>query len=146
MTNKTTEQVSTRNMNLNPTGKGGFKEHPENRNPGGWSKENSLSYQYKYLLSLTDAEFGKWMQKHKPKKRTVAQTLAYDAVISARKDFQYLKEITDRTEGRAAMAPEDRTAGGIQLPTPDTVEEKDLLVDLLNAHHDYVTSKSNTTE
>lgn len=143
MAKQTTEQVKNNKTVPNPTGKGGFKEHPENRNPGGWNKENSISYQYKYLLSLTDAEFGKWMAKHKPKKRTVAQTLAYEAVINARKDIQYLKEVTDRSEGKAPLAPQDRPSSAAQLKAPETEKEADLLLNLLNKHHDYVTAESN---
>ena len=37
----TTQQAT--DMNRNPEGKGGFGDNPQNRNPGGWKKEESIS-------------------------------------------------------------------------------------------------------
>src|SRR5690554_6238553 len=97
----TTEQVHPNKLNPpNPEGKGGFGDNPQNRNPGGWKKEDSISYQYNFLLRLTVEQFKQWEKEHPENKRTVAQGLAYSAVLKARKELNYLKEVTDRTEGR----------------------------------------------
>lgn len=87
------------NNNANPTGKGGFSDHPENRNSGHWDKENSLSYWYNKIMRMTDGEFDKW----KPNNR--AQRIALKVINMALGDDEDLalkatKEITDRTEGR----------------------------------------------
>lgn len=94
-TNKsTTEQVTTP---PNPTGKGGFGDHPENRNPGGWKKEESISYQYNRLLRMTPSELNDF------KPDTVAQKIAMIRLKQALKTdgLSDVKEITDRTEGKA---------------------------------------------
>lgn len=38
----TTDQVDKKVPN--PTGKGGFGDNPQNRNPGGWSKSDTLRF------------------------------------------------------------------------------------------------------
>lgn len=87
-------------MNNNPTGKGGFGDHPENRSPGGWKKENTFSYQYRRFMSMSIAEIDKYAQTPKDQ-RTVVEDLAYNRVVSARKNLKDVQEITDRTEGKA---------------------------------------------
>lgn len=93
--NLTTEQ----DMNRNPTGKGGFQEHPENRNPGGWRKEVSFSYQYKRFMAMSIPELKKY-QELPDEKRTVVEDLAFARVLAAKKSLMDVKEITDRTEGK----------------------------------------------
>lgn len=95
---ETTEQVKSV---PNPTGKGGFRDNPQNRNPGGWKKEDSISYQYNKMIRMNVAEFKTWEKDNPEDSRTVAQSLAYSAVVKARNDLPYLKEITDRIEGKA---------------------------------------------
>lgn len=96
--NNTTEQVDKEPPN--PTGKGGFGDHPENRNPGGWRKEVSFSYQYKRFMAMSINELETYA--HIPKdKRLVVEDLAYARVMDARKSLNDVKEITDRTEGKA---------------------------------------------
>lgn len=108
--NKTTQQV-TPPEKRNPEGKGGFGDNPQNRNPGGWKKEQSISYQYNFLIRLKVDEFREWLQRHTESERTMAQELAYQAVLKARKELNYLKEITDRIEGKPNQ-PTDITSGG----------------------------------
>jgi len=113
---KTTKQ-DTLDMNRNPTGKGGFQDHPELRSDGGWKKEDSIGYQYNYLMRLTINDFKKWLTDNPEDERTMAQELAYQAMLQARKDLAYLKEVTDRTEGKPKQST-DFTSGGkpIELP------------------------------
>lgn len=84
----------------NPTGKGGFGENPQNRNDGRWARESSVSYQYNYLIRLSISDFKLWATEHPETERTMAQQLAYEAIKRAEGDLPYLKEITDRTEGK----------------------------------------------
>ena len=91
----TTQQVP------NPTGKGGFGDHPENRNPGGWKPEYTFSYQYRRFMNMTVEEFKAWKDLTADKDKTMVEELAYVAVLKARSDIRDRQEITDRTEGKA---------------------------------------------
>lgn len=81
----------------NAEGKGGFADNPQNRNPGGWNKEHSISYQYNRLMRMKPAELAKF------KPETVAQKIALTRIKEAIKTggLPDAKEITDRTEGKA---------------------------------------------
>lgn len=115
---KTTEQDS---WNPNPTGKGGFGDNPENRNPGGWKKEDSISYQYNKLMRMTPDEFNSFEPE------TVAQEIAYKRIKIARTEagLYDTKEITDRTEGKAAQSI-DMTSNGesINMPVVRIIDER----------------------
>ena len=106
----------------NPTGKGGFREHPENMSGGYWNSEDSIGFQYKKLIKMTVDEFKRWMKDYPEKERTIAQELAYQSVLKARKDLAYLKEVTDRTEGRASQSI-DMTSGGKPIPILDYIKK-----------------------
>lgn len=89
----------------------GFDKHPENRSNGGWRKEDSIGYQYRMLQRLTIEELEKWIDEHPKNIRTVAQDLAYKALIKAQKELPYLKEVTDRSEGKAPQSIDMTTKG-----------------------------------
>jgi len=101
-------------IKLNPTGKGGFRDHPENRSDGGWKKEDSYSYQLNLMDRMTVTEFKNWLTEHPEDKRTMAQEKAYNAQLQSRKDLAWLKEVTDRTEGKAPQSI-DMTSNGESL-------------------------------
>lgn len=87
----------------NPTGVGGFSDNPQNRNNGRWNKEESISYQYNKLIRMTSEDMSNWLANNPESVRTVAQEIAYNAVVKAKKDYKYLVEVTNRTEG---MSPQ----------------------------------------
>jgi predicted component of type VI protein secretion system len=91
--------------NNNPTGKGGFADNPQNISGGMWSKDTSISYWYNKLIRLDLQEF----EEFKPK--TMAQQLAYKAIIESKDELNYLKEVTDRTEGKASQSTDITTNG-----------------------------------
>ena len=95
MSNTTTQQVEP----PNPTGRGGFGDHPENRNPGGWKKELVFSYQYRRFMNMTVTELRAYAEVPESE-RTVVEDLAYSRVLDAKKSLPDVKEITDRTEGK----------------------------------------------
>jgi hypothetical protein len=98
----------------NPTGKGGFQERPEDRVDGRWRKEDSISYQYNFLMRLPLDQI--W--NFKPK--TVAQDIAFARVRAARDSRLGLgdtKEITDRTEGKSPQAIDLTSSDGSMTPT-----------------------------
>lgn len=90
----------------NPTGKGGFGDHPENRNPGGWKKENTFSYQMNRFKNMTIDELDEWNRTTPKSKRTVAEDLAFNRIFNAREDLAEFKEVADRTEGKAKQVIE----------------------------------------
>lgn len=96
---------------LNPDGKGGFKDNPQNRANGRWRKEDSIPYWQNYFLSLKVSEFKSWLKNNPEKGRTMAQEIAYITVIESRKDLQYIREVTDRTSGKAQSYIDHTTKG-----------------------------------
>lgn len=111
----TTQQATQKDMNRNPEGKGGFGDHPENRNPGGWKPEVTFSYQYKRFMNMSYQELKDWLSLPDTEKKVV-EDLAYHAVKRARDSLPDAKEITDRTEGKAAQSI-DVTSGGEPIKT-----------------------------
>jgi hypothetical protein len=107
----TTQQEGSKGNN--PTGKGGFGDHPEHRNPGGWRKEVSFSYQYKRFMSMSVADLKKYADTPESN-RTVVEDLAYSRVIAAKKSLPDIKEIADRTEGKPQQSV-DVTSNGETL-------------------------------
>lgn len=51
------------------------------------------------------------------KERTVAMDIAYSQVLASRKSLPHTKEITDRTEGKAAQAIDLTSSDGSMTPT-----------------------------
>ena len=94
----------------NPTGKGGFKERPQDRSSGHWKAENTISYQYRRFLNMTPEKL-KEFSKIPEAERTVAMDIAYAQVIQSQKSLLHAKEVTDRTEGKAQQSI-DMTTGG----------------------------------
>lgn len=123
----TTQQVDEPDKNVpNPTGKGGFGDNPQNRNPGGWKPETTISYQYRRFLAMPIEELIAWEKTVDKKDRTAAMDIAYAQVIASRKSLPHVKEITDRTEGKAPQYIEQRTdhttnGESINAPTSDIV-------------------------
>lgn len=89
----------------------GFNKHPENISPGGWNKEESISYQYNRIGRMSDEELASFIPKNQ------FQKIALARVKSARDEkfgLHDTKEITDRTEGKAPQSI-DVTTGGDKL-------------------------------
>jgi hypothetical protein len=112
---------TNQDMNRNPTGKGGFGDNPGNRNPGGWKKEDSIGYQYNKLIRMNEADFKKWLEENPENERTVAQALAYSAVINAKNKLDYLKEVTDRSEGKALQKVEMEGNLSVQISKLESI-------------------------
>lgn len=77
----------------------GFHTNPERRSDGRWRKEDSVTYQYRRMLAMTDDELEAFIPE------TQAQKIAKVRVMRAVRDddssLAETKEITDRTEGKA---------------------------------------------
>jgi len=107
----------------------GFHTHPENRSDGGWKKEDSYSYQLRLMDRMTIKEFNKWVKKNPPSKRTLAQEKAYRAQAKSRSELAWLKEVTDRTEGKAPQNI-DLTTGGDKLINTFEDQQTEILLAL----------------
>lgn len=98
--NKKKKKWAKDDMNRNPTGKGGFRDNPQNINGNGWVKESSIPYQMRFFLTKTKDEIEQWQKDVPAKKRTSAQQIALNSVLKSMGDLAYQKETTDRTSGR----------------------------------------------
>jgi wyosine [tRNA(Phe)-imidazoG37] synthetase (radical SAM superfamily) len=109
----------------NPTGKGGFQERPEqiNRN-GTWKPEMVFSYQYKRFMNMNTNDFKAFAETIKAGTCTMVELAAWNRVKEMQKSLPDVKEITDRTEGKAPQFV-DITSGGEPLSIT-TVNFKDL--------------------
>ena len=76
----------------------------------------------------------------------MAQEIAYKAVFSARKDIQFLKEITDRTEGKAPLNPKDQENEGVKVGIPQNEREVELLALLIKKTKAYERTKRQLDE
>lgn len=119
----TTKQAD---MNLNPTGKGGFGEHPENRSDGRWSKENSYTYWLNYFMKMTKVEF----DTYNPLKRTdmtMAMCGAWSRIAKSSK-LEEFREVANRTEGMPRQTTDltsnGKTLTGLIQVNEDVGEEK----------------------
>lgn len=92
---------------------GAEKGNPQS--PGGWKPENTISYQYRRFMNLKEHELQETVAKEKQNKTwTVAMDIAFRRVVAAQKSLPDVKEITDRTEGKAAQSV-DLTSNGETL-------------------------------
>lgn len=94
----TTDQEDKGN---NPEGKGGFQDHPEHRNPGGWKKVETFRYWFEKFKEMTGDEFTKWAIDNPEGKRTKAASLAYRRMVNSQEDLKEFQEVADRSEGKA---------------------------------------------
>lgn len=85
------------------TPKSGFHTHPERRRDGRWQKDTSLSYWYNFFGRMTDDELAEFKENNPS--LTQFQEIALLRLDRATRDddssLAEVKEITDRTEGKA---------------------------------------------
>lgn len=106
----TTDQVDKKVPN--PTGKGGFGDNPQNRNPGGWKKTDSLRFKIEQASYLDNDELQAIVDD--PKEATLLRKFA-EATLKA--DWKMIKEITEMLYGKPKESV-DVTTGGEAIVTP----------------------------
>jgi hypothetical protein len=110
MSTSTQQEKKKGNPNPSPSTRFGA-ENGNPQNPGGWKKEESISYQYNRFGRMSDEELDNYIPK------TQFERIALNR-IKAAKDLKYglpdSKEVTDRTEGKAPQSI-DVTTGGDKL-------------------------------
>ena len=114
----------------------GFHTNPERRSDGRWRKEDSVTYQYRRMLAMTDDELEAFIPE------TQAQKIAKMRIMRAVRDddssLAETKEITDRTEGKArqdiGIETDEKAVPiirGFVIPTlPEDFVNKDIRVQL----------------
>jgi hypothetical protein len=100
MTDETRDQVTPPELR-NPTGKGGFRDHPENRNKGTWDKNESISYWLNKFKYMPTNDFNDYA-KNNPN-MTMACRAAYMRIGRMIEKLEEFKEVADRTEGKATQ-------------------------------------------
>lgn len=48
--------TQAKDMNRNPTGKGGFKDRPQDRGRGFWKREETARYKLELIIKMSDTE------------------------------------------------------------------------------------------
>lgn len=102
----------------NPTGKGGFRDHPENACNGRWKKEDSYTYNVNKFGRMTDIELQEIILKSKAGELTQFQQAALKTVLDMKKDegWKKLVDTVDRVDGKA-LQPVEQTVNGYVPPT-----------------------------
>ena len=104
MAQKTTDQVPRKAPN--PTGKGGFADNPENRNPGGWAKKDSLRFKIEQASYLDNDELKAIIDN--PQEATLLRKFA-EATLEA--DWKMIREITEMLYGKPKEIVDVTTQG-----------------------------------
>lgn len=127
----------------NPTGKGGFQERPQDRASGAWKQEDSIGFQYRKMIRMTTEELNAYIADRSS--LTIAQQLVYDNILNAigRKDketgaiipgdLSRLKEVTDRSEGKAPQSI-DLTTNGESIGRATEEQRMAELKDMFSKH------------
>lgn len=102
----------------NPTGKGGFGDHPENACHGRWRKEGSYTYNVNKFGRMTDIELQEIILESKAGELTQFQQAALKTVLDMKKDegWKKLVDTVDRVDGKA-LQPVEQTVNGYVPPT-----------------------------
>lgn len=96
---------------LNPTGKGGFQERPEDR--GSWTKDTSPTRWIREFSKLTAEEFN---ERIKDPDLTMVQKIAIRHILNASKDPKVAADYIDRLDGKARQST-DVNVTGYEPPT-----------------------------
>lgn len=91
---------------LNPTGKGGFQERPQDR--GSWTKDTSPTRWIREFSKLTIEEFN---EKIKDPTLTMVQRIALKHVLNASKDSKVAVDYIDRLDGKARQSTDISVTG-----------------------------------
>lgn len=112
MNNKKTKNLTSEQVKNvpNPTGKGGFKDHPELINAGGRPKESPLYWMNQYG-ALSNAEFSA-LVKSDQDNLSVNQVLAIAHIAGAGSKLDNRKDLFNRIDGMPTQKTELTGANG----------------------------------
>lgn len=100
----------------NPTGKGGFKEHPENARPELLKTKGSFKWNLNRFKLMTTKQLAE--QRDQVDSMNAAELKAYKLILQMLKNdersFDVFKDIADRTEGKARMSLDTTIDAAVQ--------------------------------
>lgn len=103
----TTDQAKPqRGGNRNPTGKGGFQERPEDRNPGGWKKEDTPRFKLEQMMKLSEVEL---LDIANDKSAPMFENKLARAIIDG--NWTVIKEMTQEVYGKPKESVDVTTQG-----------------------------------
>jgi hypothetical protein len=105
----------------NPTGKGGFKDNPQNRSDGAWKKTETFRYWYEIFKEMSVSEFKQWQKDNLEDTRSIASNLAFRRIFNALDDLKEFQEVADRSEGKAPQTVRGDFTGNIDIDIPEEV-------------------------
>lgn len=108
MTDKTTDQ--DRKV-PNPTGKGGFGDNPQNRNPGGWRKQDTPRFKLEKMMNLSMKDLEEIVRDEDAPlfERKLAKAIVED-------DWKTYREMMHEVYGTPKQSV-DVTSGGEKIKT-----------------------------
>lgn len=116
-----TKKTSKQDMNLNPTGKGGFGDNPQNRSNGSWKKSDTPRFKLEQMMKLSEKRL-----------KEIADDVEAPyferklATAIKKADWKVIKEMTDQVYGQ----PKQTIDTTIAMPQPlAPVRESDLEAD-----------------
>lgn len=101
--------MSTTNQVPNPTGKGGFGDHPENRNPGSWKKSDTPRFKLEQMMKLSEQDL-----KAVADDKTAPYFERKLAGAINKADWKVIREMTDQVYGQ----PKQTIDTTIAIPQP----------------------------
>ena len=114
----TTDQVDKKVPN--PTGKGGFGDNPQNRNPGGWVKSDTPRYKLEQMMKLPE-----------PDLRKIAEDKAAPlferklATAIAKGQWREIKEMIQEVYGKPKESVDVTTQGeSINMPVVRIIDDR----------------------
>lgn len=115
---------------LNPTGKGGFGDRPEDINrEGSWSPRDSQTYLLRKFSKMTERELLDWNKNTTPETRTAAEVWAYTRALKAKSSLNDYRTIIDRMEGTSVSRTELSGVDGkaIEVETKLSPEQQEII-------------------
>ena len=114
----TTEQVE-KNV-PNPTGKGGFGDNPQNRNPGGWVKSDTPRFKLEQMMKLGGVQLQEIIDD--PASPMFEQKLA-QAIING--EWREIKEMIQEVYGKPKESVDVNNPDGNLAPVVRIIDSRD---------------------
>jgi hypothetical protein len=123
------EGLTSKQLNPpNPTGKGGFQDHPELISRDGRPKNaQSFSYWMNFFKTLSKEDFDNYEKNKSDKDTTMAESLAYERVKRSRPNLKEFQEVANRTEGMPKISVETSGEMKVNFSKDLSDDEKKLL-------------------
>ena len=112
----TTDQVK---KSPNPTGKGGFGDNPQNRNPGGWVKSDTPRFKLEQMMKLGGADLQDIVDD--PQSPVFEKKLA-QAILDGQ--WREIKEMIQEVYGKPKESVELSNPDGNLTPTVRIIDER----------------------